>query len=62
MASLVIIATILTLAGLVAGAFITLCLAIRREDRIKGALRLDAPDKAAQSACTLVGISSRGWN
>jgi hypothetical protein len=62
MASLVIIALILTLVGIVAGAFIVISFAIRREDRTRGSLRFDAPTSSARAARSLVGISSSRWH
>jgi hypothetical protein len=62
MASLVIIALVLTLAGVTAGAFIVISFAIRREDRTRGSLRYDAPSNSARAARSLVGISGSGWD
>jgi hypothetical protein len=58
MGSLIIIALVLTIAGILFGAFLKICFAIRRDDRTKGALRRDAPNQSAQSARTLVGMNS----
>ena len=61
MAALISIALVVVGAGVVFGAFLKVCLAIRREDRTKGSLRRDAPDQSAQSARTLVGMTSFRW-
>ena len=58
MAALIIISIIGAAAGVVLGAYLRICFAIRREDRTKGSLRLNAPDQSARSARNLVGISS----
>lgn len=60
-ASLILIALIVAVAGVLFGAFLKICFAIRREDRTKWSLRRDAPSQAAQSARDLVGISSSRW-
>jgi hypothetical protein len=62
MASLVIIALVLTLVGIMVGAFIMISFAIRREDRTRGSLRLDAPSNSTRVARSLVGISSSRWD
>jgi hypothetical protein len=62
MATLIVIAIVLAGAGLVLGAYIKICSAIRREDRIKGSLRYDAPSRAARNARDLTGISSSKWD
>jgi hypothetical protein len=62
MASLVIIALVLTLAGVIVGAFIMISFAIHREDRRKGSLRFDAPNNSTRVARSLVGISSSRWD
>jgi hypothetical protein len=62
MASLVIIALVLTLAGVIVGAFIMISIAIRREDRRTGSLRFDAPSNSTRVARSLVGISSSRWD
>jgi hypothetical protein len=61
MASLIVIAIVLTLAGIVFGAYIKVSFAIRREDRSRS-LRLDAPTQSARAARHLVGISSSRWD
>jgi hypothetical protein len=60
-ASLIIIALVMAVAGVVFGAYVKICFAIRREDRVKGALRFDPPNQSARSARDLVGISSSRW-
>jgi hypothetical protein len=62
MASLVIIALVLTLVSVIAGAFITISFAIRREDRTRGSLRSNAPSNSTRAARSLVGISSSRWD
>jgi hypothetical protein len=62
MASLIVITLVLTVAGILFGAYIKICFAIRREDRIKGSLRSDATSQSAQSARMLVGISGSRWD
>jgi hypothetical protein len=61
MAALITITVVGAVAGVVCGAFLKICFAIRREDRTKWSLRRDAPSQAAQSARDLVGISSSRW-
>jgi hypothetical protein len=58
MASLIVIALVITVAGIAAGAFITISLTIRREDRAM-TLSLDAPDRTARSVRTLAGYTRR---
>ena len=58
MASLVVLALVVAVVGMVSGAFLKICLAIRREDR-SGTLRWDAPNRSAQSARELVGFTRR---
>jgi hypothetical protein len=62
MASLVIIALVLTLVGVMVGVFIMIAFAIRREDRTRGSLRVDAPSNSTRVARSLVGISSSRWD
>lgn len=62
MASLVIIALVLALVGVVAGAFIVISFAIRREDRTRGCLRFDASSNSTRAARSLVGVSSSRWD
>jgi hypothetical protein len=58
MAALITISIIGAAAGVLLGAYLRICFAIRREDRTKGSLRLNAPDQSARSARTLVGIGT----
>ena len=50
------------LAGGGLGAFLKLSFAIRREDRNRGSLRFDAPNRSAQRARALVDITSSRWD
>jgi hypothetical protein len=61
MAALITIAIVVAVAGGLFGAYLKICLAIRRDDGRKGSLRLDAPNQSAQTARTLVGMKSFGW-
>ena len=62
MAGFVVLGIVVVILGACVGAYLKLCAAIRREDRIRGSLRLDAPSHSAQSARDLVGISSSRWD
>ena len=62
MAALITISIIVAVAGVVFGAYLKICFAIRREDRKRGSLRLDAPNQSARSARDFVGISSSKWD
>jgi hypothetical protein len=62
MAPLIPVALAAILAGGSLGVFLKLSFAIRREDRTRGSLRLDAPNRSAQSARALVGISRSRWD
>jgi hypothetical protein len=61
-ASLVIIALVLTLVSVLASAFVMISFAIRREDRTRGSLRFDAPSNSTRAARSLVGMSSSRWD
>jgi hypothetical protein len=61
MAALITIAIVVAVAGVVCGAYLKICFAIRRDDRRRGALRRDAPNQSAQSARAVVGMNSFGW-
>jgi hypothetical protein len=61
MATLVTIALVMILVGSVVGAFLKLSFAIRREDRTRGSLRLDAPSHSARAARALVGFNASRW-
>ncbi len=62
MAGFAVLVIVTIVAGACMGAFLKLSFAIRREDRHRGSLRLDAPSNSAQTARTLVGISSSRWD
>ena len=62
MAALVTLALVMILIGSTIGAFLKLSFAIRREDRLRGSLRFDAPDQSTQAARALVGISGSRWD
>jgi hypothetical protein len=62
MASLIVIVLVAVLAGGVFGAYFKICFTIRRDDRVKGALRFDPPSRAARSARDLVGIGNSKWD
>jgi hypothetical protein len=57
MASLFIIAMVVTVAGVVFGAYLGICFAISREDRRKWSLRSEPPTFGAHTARSLVGIN-----
>ena len=57
MASLIIIAMVVTVAGVMFGAYLGICFAICREDRRKWSLRSGRATFSAQTARALVGIS-----
>jgi hypothetical protein len=61
MAGFVVLGIVTIIMGACIGAFVKLSFAIRREDRTRGSLRLDAPSVSAQTARDLVGISSSRW-
>lgn len=58
MAALITIGIVMAMAGVLLGAYLKICWAIRREDRRKGSLRFDAPSQSARSARILIGISN----
>jgi hypothetical protein len=62
MASLVVLGVVTIIVGACIGAFLKLSFAIRREDRLRGSLRLDASSSSAQTARTLVSLSSSRWD
>ena len=62
MAGFVVLGIVMIIMGACIGAFLKLSFAIRREDRTRGSLRLDAPSYSAQTARDLVGISSSRWD
>jgi hypothetical protein len=62
MAGLVVVTLVIIVMGVCLGAFFRISFAIRREDRSRGSLRLDAPNNSAQTARTLVGLTSSRWD
>jgi hypothetical protein len=62
MAAFITIAIVVAVAGVLFGAYIKICLAIRREDRVKWSLRSDPPTSSTQTARTLVGIRGSRWD
>jgi hypothetical protein len=58
MASLIVIASVIAIFGVVAGAFVTISFAIRRDDWavVRG---FDAPNRAARSARVVTGYTRR---
>jgi hypothetical protein len=62
MASFVVLGVVTIIVGACVGAFFRLSFAIRREDRLRGSLRFDAPDHSTQSARTMVSLSSSRWD
>jgi hypothetical protein len=56
MASLIVVAIVVTAAGVVLGAYLAICFAICREDRRKWSLRSAPTTFSAQTARALVGI------
>jgi hypothetical protein len=62
MAGFVVVGIVIVIAGMCLGAFLKLSFAIRREDRDRGSLELDAPSYSAQAARDFVGISSCRWD
>ena len=62
MAALIIIVIAVTAAGVLFGAYIKVCCAIRWEDRIRGSLRFGAASHAAQTARDLTGMRSSRWH
>jgi hypothetical protein len=57
-AALITVGIVTAIAGVLLGAYVKVCGAIRREDRLKGSLRFDAPSQSARSARSLIGISN----
>jgi hypothetical protein len=58
MASLIVIATVVAIAGVVTGAFLRVSFAIRRDDWAV-ARGFDAPNRAARSARAVTGYTRR---
>jgi hypothetical protein len=61
MAALIPLATGAILLGVI-GAFLRLSLLIRKEDRLRGSLRFDAPSRSTRTARHLIGFSSSRWD
>ena len=57
MASLIIITVVVTVAGVMFGAYLGICFAICREDRRKWSLRSGPTTFSKQTARSLVGIT-----
>jgi hypothetical protein len=57
MASFIVITFVVTVAGVVFGAYLGICVAIGREDRRKWSLRSGPLTASRQSARAVVGIS-----
>ena len=62
MAGLVVVTLVIIVMGICLGALLRISFAIRREDRSRGSLRLDAPNYSAQTARSLVGLTSSRWD
>jgi hypothetical protein len=62
MADLVVVTLVIIVMGACVGALFKISFAIRREDRSRGSLRLNAPNDSAQTARTLVGLTSSRWD
>ena len=62
MAGFAVLGIVTILMGACFGALLKLSFAIRREDKRRGSLRRDAPSPSAQTARTLVGITSSRWD
>jgi hypothetical protein len=62
MAGFVVLGIVTIIMGACIGAFLKISFAIRREDRTRGSLRLDAQSYSAQAARELVGMSSSRWD
>jgi hypothetical protein len=62
MAGLVIVVLVIIVMGVCLGALLRISFAIRREDRSRGSLRLDAPSYSTQTARALMGLTSSRWD
>ena len=58
MASLIVITIVVTVAGVIFGAYLAICFAISREDRLKWSLRSSPTTFGRQTARSLVGINA----
>jgi hypothetical protein len=61
MATLVVLALITVAIGALAGIFLKVSFAIRREDHSRS-LRFDAPNASARTARSVIGINSSRWD
>ena len=61
MAALIIIGIVMAVTGVMFGAYLKICFAIRKEDRARS-LPFDAPNSAAQTARSVVGINGSRWD
>ena len=62
MAPLITLILVTVISGTCIGIFLKVCSAIRREDRVKGSLRFDAPNSSALTARRMVGMTSSRWS
>ena len=62
MAGLVVITLVIIVMGASFGVLLRISFAIRREDRSRGSLRLDAPNNSVQTARSLGGLTSSRWD
>jgi hypothetical protein len=62
MASVVVLVLIAIAFGVFIGGFLVVSRAIARDDHSLGSLRFDAPNNRAQTARSLVGLSSSRWD
>ena len=62
MASHIIITIVVTVVGVMFGAYLGICFAIRREDRRKWSLRSSPPTLSTQLARSFVGINGTRWD
>ncbi len=62
MAGLVVLIPVAILGGACMGAFLRISAAIRWEDRRRGSLRRNAPDRSAETARALVGVNGSRWD
>jgi hypothetical protein len=60
-AAFITISIIVTVAGVVFGAYLRICCAIRGEDRARS-LPYDAPNSSARAARSLTGVSGSRWD
>jgi len=60
MAALTTLVLVTITFGVLLGAYLKICFAIRRDDRTKWSLRRGAPNRSAQNAREFVGITISG--